>query len=212
MRERLAFAASLRFAGLWIALLASLLIAVGYGLGVAHGANLTIVMPDGCTPVLTGTTVSCQAVAPIPPVPPVTGCTGFATTHNLTMNWGAPTTLTTAMGPDDVVVVQMTTGQTVNPNAYGNITGAEYQSQPSQRVFALSITPCDFGSGLGAGAAGTSNTATVNFSLGTNSSGYYPALLPNATYYFNIKNATNSTCAATGNCGMFFQLHKPPNT
>lgn len=190
-----------------------ILLAILAWCGTALGANLTVQMPDSCTPVLTGVSVTCAAgPTPIPPIPPVSSCAGFATTHNMTMSWSSPQTLTTGMGPNDVVVVQMTTGATVNPNSYGNMTGAEYQSQPSQRVFALSIVPCDFGSGLGAGAAGTSNTATVNFSLGTNTSGYYPALLPNAIYYYNVKNASNSTCAATGVCGMFFQLHKPPNT
>lgn len=182
----------------------------------ASAANLTVVMPDGCVPVISGATVSCGSGTTPPPVvvppPVVTSCAGFTQTIALSMDWNAPSTLFSGgMGANDVVVVQFTTGATVNPNQYGNIVAAEYQSQPSARVFALSTSRCDFTTSLAAGAAGTSNTATANFSVGSNA-GYYPALQPSTTYYFNVKNAEGSTCASLGVCNLYVQLHKPPNT
>lgn len=196
---------------------------------VADAANLTVQMPDGCTPVLNGTAVTCSGSPPpavctppqtgtppncVNPLPPPTGdCSSFSKVISLTMNWAAPqTAYSSGMGPNDVVVLQFTTGLLTNPNQYGNVTGAEYQSEPSSRIFALSTKQCDFSNGLGAGAAGQSNTSTVNYSVGSNGSGYYPALAPNTTYFFNVKNAPNSTCAGSGNCNMYYQLHKPPNT
>lgn len=186
---------------------------------VAGAANLTIVMPDGCTPVLNATTITCGSgtVTPPPVVvdpPPVTAsCAGFAQTIALTMNWNAPSTLFSGgMGPNDVLVVQFTTGPNANPNQYGNIVAAEYQSDPSARDFALSTARCDFGKTLGAGAASTSNTATATFSVGTNASGYYAALQPNTTYFLNVRNTAGSTCRSSGVCNMYVQLHKPPGT
>lgn len=141
-------------------------------------------------------------------------CSGFTNTRILTMDWNNPQPLLTGssggLGPNDAVVVKFTTGPNVNPNQYGNITGAEYSSDPSTRQAALSTTMCDFGSSLGFGATSTSNTVTVNFSVGSNSSGYYAALQPNTTYYYNVKQLAGSTCASSGNCNMYFQLHKPP--
>jgi hypothetical protein len=130
----------------------------------------------------------------------------------LAMNWSNPVTLTTSMGPTDVIVVQFTTGAGTNANQFGNIAGAEYASNTSQRIFALSTNRCDFSAGLGMGAAGAGTTVTAPFSVGPNNSGFYPALLPNTVYYLNVKNAENPGCAASGVCNMYFQLHRPPGT
>ena len=143
-----------------------------------------------------------------------TCCPGFTNTRLLTMDWNNPQPLLTnslgGVGPNDAVVVKFTTGSNVNPNQYGNITGAEYTSDPSTRQGVLSTSMCDFGGTLGFGATSTSNTVTINFSVGANGSGYYPALQPNTTYYYNVKQVPGSTCAASGNCAMYFQMHKPP--
>jgi hypothetical protein len=147
--------------------------------------------------------------------PPGSGvCSGFTNTRVIAIDWNNPQPVLTAgvggVGPNDAVIVQFTTGPGANPGQFGNITGAEYSSDPSTRVAALSTRQCDFGSTLGFGATSTSNTVTVNFSVGANSSGYYPALQPNTTYYYNVKQLAGSTCASSGNCNMYFQLHKPP--
>jgi hypothetical protein len=141
-------------------------------------------------------------------------CTGFTNTRILDIDWNNPQVVLTGtsggVGPNDAIVVRFTTGAGANPGFFGNITGAEYTSDPSTRAASLSATMCDFNSTLGFGASSTSNTVTVNFSVGSNSSGYYPALQPNTTYYYNVKQLPGSTCASSGNCNMYFQLHKPP--
>lgn len=176
----------------------------------ACAQTLQVPLPAGCVPSLQGSVVVCGS-GPGPRPPPT--CANFSRTIVLSVAWPLPATvLTGAMGPNDVAVVTFTTGAVASPNAYGNIVGAEYQSPPSQRVFALSTLPCDFSAGLAAGAAGTSNTATVNFTVGANGSGYYPALQPNTAYYLNVSNAHGSTCSTAGICNMYFQLHKPAGT
>ena len=206
-----------------------LLLALVAGALQASAASLTVPLPEGCTPVLSGTTVTCSGTPPpvvevcppgttgtpphcVPIPPPITSCEGFANAIRLTMSWDNPVPLYTGgMGPLDVAVVQFTTGPYENPNGYGNITGAEYQSQPSTRNGVLATAPCSF-TPLNMGAQSISNTSTVNFSVGQNVSGYYPSLLPNTTYYFNVQQEKGSTCSADGNCSMYFQLHRPPGT
>lgn len=222
----------------WSILAVICVFCLGFCVGKAHSADLTVTMPAGCVPVLNGTVVSCQGVTP-PPVctPPQTGtypncgtcpsggtypnctqpppgnCPGFANTILVQQNWANPQTmLSGGFGPNDIFIVQFTTGPNVGLS-YGNINAAEYQSQPSTRVATLSTKACDFTPSLGAGSTSTSNTVTVNFTVGPNGSGgYYPALLPNTTYFWNVKNLPNSTCGSSGVCNVFSQMHKPQGT
>ncbi len=191
---------------------------------------LTVQLPEGCAPVLSGSTVTCSGTPPpvvevcppgttgtppncVPIPPPTASCEGFAHAIHLTMDWNNPQPLMTgAMGPLDIAVVKFTTGPATNPAGYGNITGAAVCRA------AVGAQRRAIGSGLqlraplNAGAQSISNTTTVNFSVGQNTSGYYPSLLPNTVYYFNVQNQKGSTCAHDGVCSMYFQLHRPPGT
>lgn len=153
-----------------------------------------------------------------PGLPPQQSCAGFANVRNLTMNWASPTRLYTStvggMGPNDVVVVTFTTGNVSSPdNNLPSIRAAEWVDGPSTREAALSSKACDFTGGDLAQYGGTLNSGTsvsVPFAVGTGSNwGYYPKLLLNTTYYYNIKNASNPACAATGSCNMAIDLVKP---
>jgi hypothetical protein len=116
----------------------------------------------------------------------------------------------TIAGPNDVIVIRFRTGSIPNPNQFGNIAAAEFNSQPSARTAALSNAICDFSSVLGSGAVSNGNTVTVSFSVGSNTSGIYPQLQLNTVYYFNIKQQPGSTCSSQGNCTMYAQVHAPP--
>ena len=60
------------------------------------------------------------------------------------------------------------------------------------------------------GAYTESNSLTLIIAVGTGSGfGYYPVLKTNTTYYLNIKNSPNSTCAQNNSCDMFIDLVKP---
>jgi len=141
-------------------------------------------------------------------------CQGFAKTIVMSMDWAAPTRLYTAsfnnMHYDDAVVVRFTTGNVETTNSLPRIAGAEYQSQPSARVAALSATPCDFDPQQTVGAYGQSVSVTMVFAISPGTGfGYYPVLQKNTTYYLNIKNAPNATCASNNVCDMFVDLVKP---
>lgn len=182
---------------------------------------ILIVAPSyAATPVYNATcgdtiTISIAACPTTPPViPPVGGgtinCPGFDTTRVITMNWANPTRMYTkdvgGFGPNDITVVQFTTGNGVSQsNNLPKIGGGEWQDPPTPRYAVLSSTPCDFGPQPMPGATQSGYTVTVPFALGGGYNyGYYPALLNNTTYYLNVKNGS---CA--GSCNMFFELSKP---
>jgi hypothetical protein len=53
------------------------------------------------------------------------------------------------------------------------------------------------------------NSVTAVFAIGTGSGfGFYPVLTTNTTYYLNIKNSANATCASNGVCEMSVDLIK----
>jgi hypothetical protein len=67
--------------------------------------------------------------------------------------------------------------------------------------YTLSTQPCDFGTGLkqlvGSGAP------TFRLSVSA-TPGNYPNLLPNTTYYVNVRNNDTTGCASTGGfCSLF---------
>lgn len=140
-------------------------------------------------------------------------CPGFDTTIILTLNWASPVRVFTGhMGPNDMVLVQFTTGNVPTTTSLVTVSGAEWNSPPSSRVATLTTTPCNFSTQSPPGAnIGPSTSVTSKFAItpGTGYS-YYPILNTNTTYYLNVKNVVSPTCAAgVGECGMFFDLLKP---
>ena len=127
------------------------------------------------------------------------------------MPWANPTRMYTSgaggFGPNDIVVVRFTTGSTANPsNNLPAFTAVEFQSGTSNRIAALSATPCDF-SGTGqAGSTVQGSSVLLPFAVGNNNAGYYAKLKQNTTYYMNIKNGSSPSCASTGNCDMSIDL------
>ncbi len=138
-------------------------------------------------------------------------CPGFAATHVIPMVWASPTRMFTSnfggFGPSDAVVVTFTTGAgTSVSNNLPKIGGAEYIDPPQARYAVLSATPCDFGAQPMPGASNSGYSVTVPFALGGGYNyGYYPQLLNNTTYYFNIKNL-DASCFS---CNMFIDLSHP---
>lgn len=204
--------------------------------------NISIVGSHNCSDfTVSGTTFTCVPISTAPPAnvycpgdpnphppgyvcpgtpPPINtgGCSSFAAVRTLTMNWASPTRLFTSsvggMGPNDVVVVQFTTGSTSSPdNNLPALRAAEWSSTPSTRQAALSSIACDFTGGSLAQYSGSLTSGTsvsVPFAVGTGANfGYYPKLALNTTYYYNIKNVENAACAANGDCNMAVDLIKP---
>ncbi len=135
-------------------------------------------------------------------------CPGFDNTIILTQTWASPTRQFASMGPNDIVIVQFTTGNVATTGSLVRIAAGEYNSPPSSRIAALSATPCDF-VGL-PNSAGEGNSPTFSFAISPGSGfGFYPAVAKNTTYYMNVKNSLNSTCRASGVCNMFSDLLKP---
>lgn len=103
------------------------------------------------------------------------------------------------MGPKDAIVIQFTTGSTNSP-LFRGFVGGEFGASPTVRIAAISDKPCDFTGPFEHGSY-MSSTMTTVFSVGPNNSSQpptsysYPALEYNKTYYLNIKNAQNQTCA-----------------
>jgi hypothetical protein len=140
-------------------------------------------------------------------------CDGFASTRVIELNWAAPNRQLTAnyggFGTNDALVVQFTTGNVSTTNNLPNITAVEYGSSPSSRTAVLSATPCDFSQQATPGAMSVGNSVTAVFAIGTGSGfGFYPVLTTNTTYYLNIKNSANATCASNGVCEMSVDLIK----
>lgn len=146
-----------------------------------------------------------------PPAPPAGGRTIM-----LDMAWNSSQRLFTrdagGFGPDDVLCVRFKTGGINSPaNNLPRISAAEWDSPPSSRDACLSDKPGVFTGGVNGapGAAGIGNTVSFPFSVGPNSTFFYPALTPNTTYYLNIRNSAGATCRAGGHCDMFIDLQKP---
>ena len=117
-------------------------------------------------------------------------CSGYLNTDVLTATWPNTANAILNMGPLDAGVVKFTTG-----SATGN--GQATLSSPQQVAttthdYTLSTQPCDF-TGIkqwnGAGAI------TMRFNV-SNTPGPYPSLLPNTTYYINIRNNDTTGCVA----------------
>ncbi len=150
------------------------------------------------------------------PSPPVEGpwngaCPGFNRTLVLSMNWTNPQRLYTqsygGFGGNDVIVVTFTTGSASTPNNnLSRIAAAEYGTGPTTREAVLSPRPCDFSAQPFGGASVSGTSVTVPFAVGTGENyGFYPKLLTNTTYYYNIKNTAGSGCSLVS-CDMAVDL------
>lgn len=153
-------------------------------------------------------------IGPCTPVDPgVISCPGFGNTIVLTENWASPGRLVaTGMGPKDAVVVVMKTGNSASPsNNLPRISAFEYGTTPSTRIAVLSPKPCDWSAQPMSAATTSGTTVTVPFTVANpgSSFGFYPTLDLNTTYYYNIKNDTNPSCTASGDCGIAVDLSKP---
>jgi len=117
-------------------------------------------------------------------------CSGYLNTNVFTATWPATQNGTVPMGPLDAAVVKFTTGSgtgngQISMSTAGNNAGTTHD-------YALSATPCDF-TGLKkfTGSGAPTFRFNVSGSLGVN-------LLPNTTYYINIRNNDTTGCVANG--------------
>jgi len=117
-------------------------------------------------------------------------CSGFLGTSVLTATWPNTANATLLMGPLDAGVVKFTTGSSTGS---GQATlSSPQQVATTKHDFTLSTQPCDFvgiKQWLGAGAI------TMRFNVSA-TPGSYPNLLPNTTYYINIRNNDTAGCVA----------------
>ena len=129
-------------------------------------------------------------------------CPGFRNTRVLKLGWtGTGTRQATSsvggFGNNDIVVAQFTTGP-LNTAITPKIIGYEYIDASTYRTGAISQFPCDF-------TGATSSTVVGgSFRLGTTyetGSAFKPkVLLPNTTYYLNIKNTYSKFGVETSSC------------
>lgn len=140
-------------------------------------------------------------------------CTGFAQTTVMPLAWPASSTTIRGLsqpkggfGANGALVVQFTTSSS---GGFGRISSAEYGSAPTGKTAVLSTTPCDFGPQPLPGATQVGVSITVNYSVGANGTGYYPELLPNTTYYLNIKNEKDGAQTCFGSCDVAVDLKAP---
>jgi hypothetical protein len=135
-------------------------------------------------------------------------CSGFLNTDVTTLNWGSWTANNVlTMGPLDATVVKFTTGPSLTPTIGHYVATAGPNSNASSRHdFTLSATPCDFGPGLK--RQGNAGSSTIGWAQSDPTRS--PNLLPNTTYYVNIRNTAGSTCGdgTVGNaCDLVFSLY-----
>jgi hypothetical protein len=123
-------------------------------------------------------------------------CTGYLNTNVYTATWPFSANGSVPMGALDAGVVKFTTGSAAGT---GNIAlSTSGNNAGTKHDYTLSTQPCDFGTGIKryAGAGAITFRMTVSSTPGS-----YPNLLPNTTYYINVRNndvsgcvSTNSTC------------------
>jgi len=156
-------------------------------------------------------TVTVAGVTVTPPPTWNTTCTGFDETHLVTIKSGSYGRQIVKMRPNDVIVVEFTTGSktTADTLGYPSAIGiADYASVPSGRIARLSTKPCDFNTQPSWGAnADDVNTVSFYYVVGAgNTYGwYYPLLKTNTKYYINFKNTPGTSCFATGACDVFVE-------
>jgi hypothetical protein len=126
-------------------------------------------------------------------------CAGFLNTNVFTATWPYTANATLLMGVLDAGIVKFTTGSGTGTGLISLSTAGN--NAATTHDYTLSTQPCDFGPGrkqfVAAGAPAFRMTVS-------NTVGNYPNLLPNTTYYINIRNNAVTGCAATGQpCDIF---------
>jgi hypothetical protein len=118
-------------------------------------------------------------------------CSGYLNTNVYTAAWPSTINGSVPMGPLDAGVVKFTTGSGTG-NGQISMTNAPNASVTTTHDYVLSATPCDF-TGLKkfVGAGAPTIRFNISGSLGVN-------LLPNTTYYINIRNNDTTGCAVNG--------------
>lgn len=163
---------------------------------------------------INGTTITCTGSGPTPPPPG--GWPPACASKSLDMPWSvSPKRYVPSdyggFAPDDVLVIRIVPTNTTTSMTL--VSGAEYQSSPSSRIWTLSPTPCDFTAQPTRGAYNLvgSNSITSYFTVGqtASNSGYYPQVAVNQPIYLNIKNAAGATCFSTGQCDLFADFRRP---
>jgi hypothetical protein len=182
---------------------------------IAVAQTLTVPLPSGCVPTLSGNTIVCNGTPtpPVPPTPPTPpgpiSCPGFPTTViNMTYTNPFSVAYSNQFGgfkKDGALVVVFKTPAQPSPpptKGKGNWGTVEFTGSPAVRTGSLSLTPCDFTKGLegGISTAFVTQEPTVYFTFGYNKPGTVQ-LQPNTTYYLNeinmfngINTCSNATC------------------
>lgn len=178
--------------------------------------NLSTAQADDLRAQLGGTPTPTPTPTPNPtPIPTTPPLAGYKV---LDVPWGSPGRyLTASIGgflPDDVLVVRFTTGSVIFPaGKYAKFSAAEYASSPSWRISKLSDKPGDLPpDSQTVDLVSTSLTIMVQVAASENLSVYPKLLLPNKTYYINIKNKAGAVAFTTGNADMFVDFAKPAGT
>jgi hypothetical protein len=123
-------------------------------------------------------------------------CSGYLNTNVYTATWPFNANGRLLMGPLDAGVVKFTTG---SGTGNGSISMATDSSATTTHDYALSQTPCDF---TGIKQFPGRSTFSMGFSVSTGNSNL--KLLPNTTYYLNIRNNDVSGCVAQGTtCNLY---------
>jgi hypothetical protein len=126
-------------------------------------------------------------------------CAGYLNTNVFTAIWPFSANGTLALGTLDAGVVKFTTG---GVTGNGTLTmGTAGNNAVTTHDYTLSTQPCDFGPGLKRYIGAGSPQFRFNIS---NTPGNYPSLLPNTTYYVNIRNSDVSGCVSTNStCDLY---------
>jgi hypothetical protein len=128
-------------------------------------------------------------------------CAGYLNTNVFTAAWPSSQNGSVPMGPLDAGVVKFTTGSVAGT---GSISlGSGGNNAATTHDYTLSTQPCDFGTGIKryVGAGAISFRMTVSTTPGN-----YPNLLPNTTYYINVRNNDATGCVANNDlpgCSLF---------
>lgn len=175
------------------------------------GASLTVTLPEGCLPILSGSLVSCAGVTPPPvtlppPTPPPNQCSGQVLSGSL--DWSKPGNdriFSNGFGAGNTWLISFTPG---SGNGLGRVTVAEWGGGPIQRQAELSASPC----GPVMGSTVNSTTPALWFWVGPNNPfpTYYAQVQSGFPYYVTVRNLQGgvNSCYVQP-CDAFAELSKP---
>lgn len=120
-------------------------------------------------------------------------CAGYLNTNVYTAAWPYNANGTMTLGTLDAGVVKFTTGSATGNGTLTMSTAGN--NAATTHDYTLSTQPCDFGPGLKRFVA--SGAPQWRYTI-SNTPGNYPSLLPNTTYYVNVRNNDTTGCLSTG--------------